>query len=112
MGISRNGNTFVARLYRGGKETNESFAFSKFGGEDEAREAAERFLATMNEMMPPTPRKKGKKNVYKTHTTNGSGQPVACFKVMWRELGIQRSRTFTFQEGDDQSEAEAKKESR
>jgi hypothetical protein len=109
MGISRNGNSFIARIYRGGKEQNESFAFSKFGGEQGAKEAAERFLKSMETLAPVTPRKKGKKNVYKTHSTNGSGYPVACFKVMWREDGEQHARTFTFQEGDDQSERDAKK---
>jgi hypothetical protein len=108
-GVSKNGNSFVARIYRGGKETSRSFAFKDYGGEIGAYEAAVKAVEEMERLVPPVEKKKGKKTVYKTHTNNGSGYPIACFKVMWREFSIQRSRTFTFQEGDDQSEAEAKK---
>jgi hypothetical protein len=115
-GITRNSNSWIARIYRNGKSISTSFADVTYGGRDQALDAAEKFLENLNKTLPaaePQERllknnKTGKTGVSKSHTYGGSGNKLPCYIATWvGKDGKQRHKNFIYQEGDDASENQA-----
>lgn len=115
-GITKNGRSWVVRIYRNGKEHSTSFAFSKYGGEEEALAAAIDFQEKAESEIPATEPTKILKN-NKTGVTgvtkgyvdgnSGFGSRLLCYVATWVEKGKKKHRRFTYQPGDDASESEA-----
>jgi cell division protein FtsI/penicillin-binding protein 2 len=111
-GITRNGNSFIVRIYRNGKEHSTSFAFSKYGGEESALQAAEKFQEDAERKIQPTQKKllknntTGKNGVSRGYESVLFGRRPAYIATVTRK-GKKIHKTFPYQDGNKEEEKKA-----